>query len=79
MRDPERAARLWLAVAVATLWLLSVGGVAEDDIPEHVAGRDGVVPGTSTDTAGDPPAAGERVSPGLGGLVGRFAAPGAVA
>jgi DDE family transposase len=34
MRDPERAARLWLAVAVATLWLLSVGGEAEDDIPE---------------------------------------------
>jgi hypothetical protein len=34
MTDPERATRLWLAVAVATLWLLSVGGVAEDDIPE---------------------------------------------
>ena len=34
MRDPERAARLWLAVAVATLWLLSVGGMAEDGIPE---------------------------------------------
>jgi len=33
MNDPERAARLWLAVAVATLWLLSVGGVAEDEIP----------------------------------------------
>jgi hypothetical protein len=29
MTDPERAARLWLAVAVATLWLLSVGGEAE--------------------------------------------------
>jgi hypothetical protein len=25
MTDPERAARLWLAVSVATLWLLSVG------------------------------------------------------
>jgi Transposase DDE domain len=34
MRDPERAARLWLAVAVATLWLLRVGGMAEDGIPE---------------------------------------------
>jgi hypothetical protein len=34
MRAPERAARRWLAVAVATLWLLRVGGVAEDDIPE---------------------------------------------
>lgn len=33
MSDPQRAARLWLAVAVATLWLLSVGGAAEDTIP----------------------------------------------
>ena len=33
MSDPERAARLWLAVAVATLWLLSVGGAAEETIP----------------------------------------------
>lgn len=33
MRDPDRAARLWLAVAVATLWLLSVGGVADETIP----------------------------------------------
>jgi hypothetical protein len=29
MTDPERAAQLWLAVAVATLWLLSVGGEAD--------------------------------------------------
>lgn len=34
MTDPQRAARLWLTVAVATLWLLSVGGLAEDTIPE---------------------------------------------
>jgi hypothetical protein len=34
MPDPQRAARLWLAVAVATLWLLSVGGMAEDMLPE---------------------------------------------
>jgi hypothetical protein len=34
MTDPQRAARLWLAVAVATLWLLSVGGAAEARIPE---------------------------------------------
>ena len=34
MSDPQRAARLWLAVAVATLWLLSVGGRAEDTVPE---------------------------------------------
>ena len=33
MSDPQRAARLWLAVAVATLWLLSVGGMAEARIP----------------------------------------------
>ena len=33
MSDPQRAARLWLAVAVATLWLLSVGGIAEDTLP----------------------------------------------
>ncbi len=30
----ERAARLWLAVAVATLWLVSVGGEAEAEIAE---------------------------------------------
>jgi len=33
MTKPERAARLWLAVAVATLWLLSVGGEADETIP----------------------------------------------
>jgi hypothetical protein len=33
MSDPQRAARLWLAVAVATVWLLSVGGMAEDTLP----------------------------------------------
>jgi hypothetical protein len=33
MTKPERAARLWLAVAVATRWLLSVGGEAEETIP----------------------------------------------
>jgi hypothetical protein len=34
MTDAERAARLWLAVAVATLWLVSVGGEAEAEIAE---------------------------------------------
>jgi len=29
MKDPERAARLWVAMAVATLWVVSVGGQAE--------------------------------------------------
>ena len=33
MTKPMRAARLWLAVAVATLWLLSVGGEADATIP----------------------------------------------
>jgi hypothetical protein len=33
MTQPARAARLWLAVAVATLWLLSVGGEADATIP----------------------------------------------
>jgi hypothetical protein len=31
--DPERAARLWLAIAIATLWVLSVGGEAEAHLP----------------------------------------------
>lgn len=31
MTHPDRAARLWLAIAVATLWLISVGGAADAD------------------------------------------------
>jgi len=47
MTHPERAARLWLAVAVATLWLLSVGGAAEETIPEStVPDITGVAPRT---------------------------------
>jgi hypothetical protein len=38
MTDPARAARLWLAVAVATLWLLSVGGGADEAIPASTLG-----------------------------------------
>jgi hypothetical protein len=34
MTDPERAGRLWLAVAVATLWLVRVGGEVEDTLPD---------------------------------------------
>jgi hypothetical protein len=34
MSDPGRAARWWLAVAVATRWLLSVGGAADETVPE---------------------------------------------
>ena len=33
MTEPARAARLWLAVAVATWWWLSVGGEADETIP----------------------------------------------
>jgi hypothetical protein len=32
MTDPTRAARLWLAIAVATVWLVSVGGEAEETL-----------------------------------------------
>jgi hypothetical protein len=57
MTDPRRAERLWLAMAVATLWVVSVGCQAEvtqpaavlDDLPEtHIARRrvgTGRVPG----------------------------------
>jgi len=33
MADPARAARLWLALAVATLWVVSVGGEADANLP----------------------------------------------
>src|SRR6266852_1333118 len=33
MEDPERAERLWLAIAVATLWVVSVGGQADATLP----------------------------------------------
>lgn len=33
MRDPRRAERLWLAMAVATLWVVSVGCQAEETQP----------------------------------------------
>ena len=33
MTDPERATRLWLAMAVATLWVVSVGGAVEVSEP----------------------------------------------
>lgn len=33
MTDPARAARLWWAIALATWWLLSVGGEAEAALP----------------------------------------------
>ena len=33
MVDPERAERLWLAIAVATLWAVSVGGQVDANLP----------------------------------------------
>jgi hypothetical protein len=33
MVDPQRAERLWLAIAVATLWVVSVGGEADATVP----------------------------------------------
>jgi len=33
MVDPERATRFWLVIAVATLWILSVGGEADANLP----------------------------------------------
>jgi hypothetical protein len=50
MTDPARASRVWLALAVATLWVVSVGGEADarlpvsslEELPEvHVAQRRG--------------------------------------
>ena len=32
MADPDRASRLWVVVAVATLWTVSVGGESDDDL-----------------------------------------------
>jgi Transposase DDE domain len=50
LSDPQRAARLWLAVAVATLWLLSVGGLAEEALPVST-----VLPLTDADCPGARP------------------------
>jgi hypothetical protein len=43
MTDPERAERLWLAIALATWWLLSVGGEADAKLPVETMDE---VPGT---------------------------------
>lgn len=39
MDDPERAERLWLPLAVATWWLLSVGGESDADILDETLPR----------------------------------------
>ncbi len=33
MVDPKRAERLWLVIAVATLWAVSVGGEVDANLP----------------------------------------------
>lgn len=50
MTDPARAARLWLALAVATLWSVSVGGAAEAHAPvSGLAAMQTVAEGQSPD------------------------------
>jgi len=39
MTDPARAERLWVVVAVATVWLLEVGGLAEQAVPPATVPR----------------------------------------
>jgi hypothetical protein len=34
MKDPKRVQRHWLAISVATIWLMSIGGEADESIPE---------------------------------------------
>jgi hypothetical protein len=35
MKEPDRASRVWLAISVATIWLLSAGGEADQSIPRR--------------------------------------------
>jgi hypothetical protein len=44
MEDPARAERLWMAIAIATWWLLSVGGEAEAEADEIAAIKIKIVP-----------------------------------
>lgn len=43
MIHPDRAARLWLAIAVATLWLVTVGGAADADADDTTPLLDSLV------------------------------------
>jgi hypothetical protein len=47
MDDPARAERLWMAMAIATWWLLSVGGEAEAQADTPLAIREPAVPGAA--------------------------------
>lgn len=56
MTDPARAARLWLAVAVATLWLLAIGGEADPSVPEStLLDVSAALPDPAADNRGGPP------------------------
>lgn len=44
MTQPERASRLWLAMAVATLWTVSVGGAVEAGEDEAAPTLDALTP-----------------------------------
>ena len=65
MTDPDRASRLWLAIAVATRWVVSVGGEEDarggpiETIPPLEVGARGSGPGSSA-TAPEPPRRWER-------------------
>ena len=45
MDDPARAERLWMAIAIATWWLLSVGGEAEAQTDTPLDIKETSVPG----------------------------------
>ncbi len=47
MDDPACAERLWMAIAIATWWLLSVGGEAEDQADTPLDIKDPSVPGAA--------------------------------
>jgi len=44
MTDPGRAQRLWLAMSVSTIWLISVGSEAEDSSEDDAAIPEGIIP-----------------------------------
>lgn len=47
MNDPARAERLWMAIAIATWWLLSVGGEAEAQADTPLDIKEPSVPGAA--------------------------------
>lgn len=47
MNDPDRAERLWMAIAIATWWLLSIGGEAEAEADTPLDITEPSVPGAA--------------------------------